>query len=269
MSTSEAYETIRLETDTRGVARLTLNRPEARNAMSQQMIRELQDAARQLAADENIRAVVFTGEGDVFCAGGDLKSMQTQAVGSREDRIRDATELARTLADWNTLPKLVIGRINGSAYGGGLGLISVCDIAIGIEAAKFCLTEVRLGLIPATISPYVVAKLGVPHARRVMLNATEMKGMFAREMGLLDEVVPDIEALDRAVETELQRVLRCAPGAVGRAKELIRFVSTHDVEQNIEYTAARLADAWESPEVAAGIQAFLTKSRPPWHVAEA
>jgi len=259
------FETIRVETDGRGIARVELNRPDVRNAMSDQMILELQTAGRQLASDADVRAIVLTGSGDVFCAGGDLKGMQAQATGTRDDRIRDATALAETLAELNTLPKFIIGRINGSAYGGGIGLISICDMAIGVTSAKFCLTEVRLGLIPATISPYVVAKLGVPHSRRVMLNATEMQGEFAKSIGLLDEVV-EPDQLDASVEQEIGRVLRCAPGAVARAKELIRFVSTHDTPANIQYTAARLADAWESEEVAAGIQAFLTKSKPPWNV---
>lgn len=262
-----SYETLQLEIDQRGVAHLTLNRPEARNAMSQRMIQELRDASGQLAANDAVRCVVLTGAGEVFCAGGDLKGMQTQATGTRQDRIRDATELAKLLADLSTFPKLLVGRINGSAYGGGLGLISICDIAIGLVGSRFCLTEVRLGLIPATISPYVVAKMGVPAARRVMLNASEMNGHDAKNLGLLDEAV-EADQLDEAVQREVRALLRCAPGAVARAKELIRFVSTHDVKQNIQYTAARLADAWESEEVAEGIQAFLSKRKPKWHVAE-
>jgi methylglutaconyl-CoA hydratase len=259
------FETISLDVDPRGIARLALNRPESRNAMSQQMIQELRVAGRQIADDAAVRAVVLTAAGDVFCAGGDLKGMQTQAFGTRDDRIRDATELAQTLAELNQLPKPVIGRINGSAYGGGVGLISICDLAIGVTGAKFCLTEVRLGLIPATISPYVVARLGVPNSRRVMLNAREMDGAMAQRLSLLDEVVAP-QDLDAAVEREIAALLKCAPGAVANAKELIRFVSAHDTPANIEYTARALADAWESAEVADGIQAFLTKQKPKWHV---
>ncbi len=163
------FETIELEIDQRGVARLTLNRPEARNAMSQEMIAELQTASRQLAEDDKVRVVVLSGAGSVFCAGGDLKGMQRQATATRDGRIADATVFAELLAELDTLPKPIVGRINGSAYGGGLGLISLCDVAIGVSGAKFCMTEVTLGLIPAVISPYVVARLGVPNARRVML----------------------------------------------------------------------------------------------------
>lgn len=262
-----SFETIQLDVDPRGVARLTLDRPDARNAMSQQMIEELRAAAGQLAADEAVRVVVLTGSGEVFCAGGDLKGMQRQVTGTREDRVRDATELARTLAELNELPKPIIGRINGSAFGGGLGLISICDLAIGVTTARFCLTEVRLGLIPATISPYVVARLGVPNARRVMLGAWEMDGASARRLGLLAEVVEPAE-LDVAVEREVQCFLKCAPGAVAAAKKLIRFVSTHTTEENISYTAEQLADCWESEEIQEGIAAFLSKRKPRWHVAE-
>ena len=258
------FETITLEVAAGGVARLTLNRPEARNAMSQRMIRDLRAATERLAGDDAVRVVVLTGSGDHFCAGGDLKEMQVQVTRSRSERIADATELAQLLAEFDRLPKPVIGRINGSAYGGGLGLISICDIAIGVTTARYCLTEVRLGLVPATISPYVVARLGVPHARRVMLNATEMDGAAAVRWGLLDEVVEPAE-LDAAVAREVNAFLRCAPGAVADCKRLIEFVSTHGASENIPYTANQLADRWESHELAEGIKAFLQKRKPAWN----
>lgn len=259
------YETIDVQIDSRGVARLALNRPEARNAMSQQMIQELRAAARELAADAAVRAIVLTAAGDVFCAGGDLKGMATQVTRSREERIADATELAEMLAEMNALPKPLIGRINGSAFGGGVGLISICDFAIGVTTAKFALTEVRLGLIPATISPYVVARMGEANSRRVMLNATEMDGAKAAQLGLLAEAVEPAE-LDAAIERELAALLRCAPGAVAAAKRLIEFVHKHGTAENIPYTAARLADCWESAELAEGVTAFLEKRKPNWVV---
>lgn len=259
------YETIRVEIDSPGVARVALNRPDAKNALSPRLISELRTAMRELAENTAVRAVVLTGAGDVFCAGGDLKGMQQQAIGTRDSRIADATDLAQMLAEIDTLPKLLIGRINGSAFGGGLGLISVCDIAIGVTGAKFNLTEVRLGLVPATISPYVVAKLGVPNSRRLMLNACEMDAAAAVRYGLLSDAVAPAD-LDAAVERELDLLLRCAPQAVARAKRLIRFVSSHGVEENIPFTAGQLADCWESQELQDGIAAFLTKQKPPWQV---
>ena len=173
------------------------------------MIQELRIALDRLAGEAAVRAVVLSGAGDHFCAGGDLKEMQVQVTRSRAERIADATELARLLAELDQFPRPIIGRINGSAYGGGLGLISICDIAIGVTTARFSLTEVRLGLVPATISPYVVARLGVPHARRVMLNATEMDGAAAVRWGLLDEVV-EPAGLDEAIDREIAACLRCA-----------------------------------------------------------
>ena len=250
--------------DPRGVARLTLNRPEAKNAMSQQLMLELAAAARQLVADASVRAIVLSGSGEVFSAGGDLKGMTQQASNTREGRVHDATEFAKVLAELNALPKPLIGRINGSAFGGGLGLISICDMAIGLADSKFRLSEVTLGLIPATISPYVVAKIGVPNARRIMLNARMLDGNDAARLGLLDEVVSTVEQLDAAVEREVAALLHCAPGAVAAAKELIRFVSTHGAAENLDYTAKALADSWETAEIREGIDAFLKKRKPNW-----
>ena len=258
------FEMVAVSLDARGVARLTLNRPETKNAMSQQLMRELGAAARQLAVDEAVRVIVLTGAGEVFSAGGDLKGMTQQAGNTRAGRIADATEFAKILSELDCLAKPLFGRINGSAFGGGLGLISVCDIAIGLAHSTFRLSEVTLGLIPATISPYVVAKIGVPNARRIMLNASKLDGNAAARLGLLDEAVTTIEALDESVEREIAAALACAPGAVANAKELIRFVSTHNAQENLLYTAAALADSWETAEIREGIDAFFHKRKPKW-----
>lgn len=255
---------VQVSVDPRGVGRLTLDRPEAKNAMSQQLMRELSAAARQLVADPAVRVIILTGSGEVFSAGGDLKGMTQQASNTREGRMADATEFAMVLAELNALTKPLVGRINGSAFGGGLGLISVCDIAIGLADSKFRLSEVTLGLIPATISPYVVAKIGVPNARRIMLNARQLDGNSAVRLGLLDEVVRTVEELDEAVEREVAATLLCAPGAVANAKELIRYVSTHGSAENLDYTANALADAWETAEIREGIDAFFHKRKPNW-----
>jgi len=258
------YEMIDVSVDARGAARLVLNRPDAKNAMSQELMRELVAAARELVSDDAVRVIVLTGAGDVFSAGGDLKGMKRQATATREGRIGDATEFAKILGELDTLAKPLIGRINGSAFGGGLGLISVCDIAIGLTGSTFRLSEVTLGLIPATISPYVVAKMGVPNSRRIMLNAYKMDGAAAVRLGLLDEAVESVEQLDKAIEREVAAALLCAPGAVADAKKLIRHVSTHDAEENLSYTATALADAWETAEIREGIDAFFAKRKPNW-----
>jgi len=258
------YEFVEVSIDPRGVARLTLNRPEAKNAMSQPLMRDLGAAARELAADSTVRVVVLTGAGEVFSAGGDLKGMSQQAANSRAGRMADATEFAETLGELDRLSKPLIGRINGSAFGGGLGLISICDLAIGLTGATFRLSEVTLGLIPATISPFVVAKIGVPISRRIMLNAAKLDGAMALRVGLLDEAVPTVEALDAAVEREVAATLLCAPGAVANCKQLIRYVSRHDDAENLAYTTSALADAWESAELREGIDAFFGKRKPNW-----
>ncbi len=258
------FEMIDVSVEPRGVARLTLNRPEAKNAMSQPLMRELRAAARRLAEDSSVRVIVLTGAGDVFSAGGDLKGMTQQAGNTRAGRIADATEFATILSELNVLAKPLIGRINGSAFGGGLGLISICDMAMGLAGATFRLSEVTLGLIPATISPFVVAKIGVPNARRIMLNACKLDGNGAARLGLLDEVVATVEELDQVVEREVAAALQCAPSAAAGAKELIRFVSTHRAEENLAYTAKALADCWESAELREGIDAFLHKRKPNW-----
>lgn len=261
MSTSEL---VLVAVDPRGVARVTLNRPDAKNAMSQDLMRELAAAAEKLAADRAVRLIVLTGAGDGFSAGGDLKGMQRQATATREGRLSDATEFAKILGRLDRLPKPLIGRINGSAFGGGLGLISVCDIAIGLTGSTFRLSEVTLGLIPATISPYVIAKIGVPNTRRIMLNSYKLDGRAAARLGLLDEAVDSVEQLDAAVEREVGTALQCAPGAVANAKELIRFVATHNADENLDYTATALADAWETAEIREGIEAFFGKRKPNW-----
>ena len=258
------FTMIEVAIDKRGVARLTLNRPDAKNAMSQELMLEVRDAARELAKNSAVRAIVLTGAGEVFSAGGDLKGMQRQVGNTRAGRIGDATEFAKILGELDALPKPLLGRINGSAFGGGLGLISICDLAIGLAGSTFRLSEVTLGLIPATISPYVVAKIGVPNTRRIMLNAYKMDGNAAARLGLLDEVVSTIEELDQAIEREVTAALQCAPGAVANAKQLIRYVSTHDEQENLEYTATALADAWESAEIKEGIDAFFNKRKAKW-----
>jgi methylglutaconyl-CoA hydratase len=264
MKSMSAAEFVSLTVDNRRVASVTLNRPDAKNALSNELMCELREAVGEIRHDASIRAVILSNAGDVFCAGGDLKGMNRQKQNSREGRIADAMEFAATLRELNELPQLVIGRINGSAFGGGVGLISLCDIAIGQRSAMFRLTEVTLGLIAATISPYVVAKVGVPNSRRMMLNAFPMDGIAARGLGLLDVVVDSIAELDAAVEHEVVRVLKCAPDAVANTKKLIRFVSTHELDVSIDYTVKALADAWESEEINEGIDAFFNKRKPKW-----
>lgn len=258
-----SYETILVDIDKRGVARLTLNRPKIFNAMNAQLIADVLDAARKLDADGSVRAVVLTGAGDAFCAGADLNWMKGVLHLSRAERVAGSTEVAELMMTLNGLSKPLIGRINGPAHGGGVGMVSVCDIAVGASGVKFRLSEVRLGLSPANISPYVVARMGVRAARRCFLNAHLIDAAEALRCGLLDEVV-EPGALDEAVEREIEDLLKCAPGAVAATKKLIAHVAYRDFRDSAVYTADRLADAWETEEGQEGIAAFLEKRKAAW-----
>jgi methylglutaconyl-CoA hydratase len=257
------YETIQVETDPRGVATLTLARPDKRNAMSAQMIAEITHAAESLGADSSVRVVILAAVGDSFCAGGDLAWMQEQMAADGPTRAAEARKLAMMLAALNSLPKPLIGRVQGQAYGGGIGMMAVCDVAIGVAEARFGLTETRLGLIPATIGPYVIARMGAANARRVFASARIFDADEAVTLGLLARTVwPD--DLDAAVEAEVKPYLSCAPGAVAEAKALIRALSPMPSETDINLSIAALVTRWESPEAAAGINAFFAKQKPEW-----
>ena len=257
------YETITLQEDAQGVATLTLNRPDKRNAMNSQMCVELSAAATEINASATTRVVILTGAGESFCAGGDLEWMRAQFDADRETRISEARKIATALYDLNTLEKPLIGRINGTAMGGGLGLVSICDAAIMNEDAKCGFTETRLGLVPATISPYVMARMGEGAARRVFMSARIFDGWEAQSLGLVAKAVPQ-DALDFAIEEEYRPYLGCAPEAVTTAKKLARSLGTRIDEDIIERTIALLADTWETQSAQEGIKGFFEKAPPAW-----
>ena len=257
------FETITVETDARGVAVLTLNRAEKHNAMSAMMLAELTQAAAQLGADAAVRVVVLTGAGPTFCAGGDLAWMAAQRDMDAQSRAVEAGKLAAMLGALNTLPKPLIGRVQGNAFGGGVGLASVCDVAIGVEGLKMGFTETRLGIIPATIGPYVLARMGEGRARRVFMSARLFEAAEAMELGLLARVV-SAKDLDRAVEREVTPYLNCAPGAVAAAKKLARDLGPRIDADVVAHTIQALSDRWESDEAQEGIGAFFEKRKPHW-----
>lgn len=259
------YETLTLSKDPRGVARLMLNRPDKRNAMSAQMIAELAHAAAALGQDPAVRVVVLGAVGDSFCAGGDLGWMREQMAADGATRAAGARKLAVMLRALNTLPKPLIGRVQGQAYGGGVGLMAVCDVAIGVSGARFGLTETRLGLIPATIGPYVVARMGAAMARRVFFSARLFDADEAVRLGLLARVVAP-QDLDGAIEEEVAPYLSCAPGAVAEAKALIRTLSPMPDGAQVEASIDALVKRWESAESAEGIAAFFEKRKAGWTI---
>ncbi|WP_170528003.1 crotonase/enoyl-CoA hydratase family protein [Ruegeria arenilitoris] len=258
------FETISISTDLRGVAKLTLNRPEKHNAMSAQMIAELTQAAAQLGETNDVRVVVLTGAGKSFCAGGDLGWMQAQMAADPETRFVEARKLAEMLNALNTLSKPLIGALQGNAFGGGVGMAAVCDVAIGVDSLKMGLTETRLGLIPATIGPYVIARMGEARARRVFMSARLFDAAEAVELGLLARAVPADE-LGAAIEAEVQPYLSCAPGAVASAKALVRDLGPRIDAAVIDHTIRALVDRWETDEAHEGISAFFDKRKPSWN----
>jgi methylglutaconyl-CoA hydratase len=230
--------------------------------MSGVMLDELEAAAAALSSDQGIRVVVLTGQGASFCAGADLDWMRQQFTATRREREAQAMKLARMLRAMNELPKPLIGRVNGQAFGGGLGLMSVCDVVVAVDNARFAFTETRLGLIPATIGPYVVARMGAARARQVFMSARMFTATEARELGLVAKVVP-ADGLDAAIEAEVKPYLSCSPAAVAEAKALIRHVAGEVDEATMRHTAARLADCWEG-DAREGVSAFFEKRPPAW-----
>jgi methylglutaconyl-CoA hydratase len=256
-------QTITLTTDARGVATLTLNRPDKHNALSSAMIAEITGAMGALGRDAAVRAVILTGAGESFCAGGDLGWMQAQMAADAATRGAEARRLAGMLHAINTLPKPVIGRVQGQAFGGGVGMACVCDVAIGVTGARFGLTETRLGLIPATIGPYVLARMGEAMARRVFMSSRRFDAGEAVRLGILARAVAAGD-LDAAVEAEVAPYLACAPGAVAEAKALARGLGPRIDDTVIDATVAALVRRWESPEAAEGIAAFFERRDPAW-----
>lgn len=259
-------ETVSYDLRPDGVAILRLNRPEAKNAMNGTMYDEARALVAQIDRDPAVRVVVLTGSGSAFCSGGDFKYQQAQARRPEKLRLAEASKLALWLGELDKLNKPVIGRINGPAYGGGLGLVSICDIAIAPASARFCLSEASLGLMPSMISPFVVAKMGLSNARSVFLNSRVFDAFEAKTFGLVHEVVTD-DQLDAAVERQVQLFLRCAPGAVAATKRLVAHVNSHDEGANFDYTVALVAQMWASDEAAEGMASFLEKRQPAWRAA--
>jgi len=256
-----SYTTIALNIDSRGVAYLRLDRAEKHNAMSALMIEEITDATSELEQNSTVRVVVLEAAGKTFCAGGDLEWMKEQMYAGREQRITEARKLADMLYKLNSLSKPLIGKIQGNAFGGGVGMMSVCDLTICSKNIKIALAEVKLGLIPATISPYVVARIGETNARKVGLSAKIFDAIQAREFGLVTEIAED---LDAAIEAEISGFLKVAPDAVAATKTLFRHLGSNIDETVINHSIERLADTWEGREAQEGIAAFFEKRDPKW-----
>ena len=255
--------TLDIQTQDR-VARIYLNRPEVRNAFNDHVIAELADAFTRLGRDPGLRAIVLGGHGKAFCAGADLAWMRTMADYDWEGNRADAARLAEMLWAVDDCPLPVVGRVHGDCYAGGMGLAAACDVLVAAEGVHFCLSEARLGLLPATISPYVLRAMGEQAARRYFLTAERFSAAQARAMGFVHELVAP-EALDAKVDEIVALLVANGPAAVQACKRLVRDVAGRPITPELRAeTARRIADVRASAEGREGVQAFLDKREPGW-----
>jgi methylglutaconyl-CoA hydratase len=248
------------------VAWLTLNRPQIHNAFDDELIAALTDALAQADADPAVRAVVLSGNGSCFSAGADLNWMRGMASASEQENREDSLRLARLMRNLQLLSKPTVARVNGAAYGGGVGLVACCDIAVGVDTAKFALSEVKLGLVPAVISPYVIAAIGLREARRLFITGEVFDAAVAARIGLLHAVVPPAE-LDEAIERQLYLLAKAGPLAQCEAKRLALRVGGADPAEAERIDAANaelIARLRVSAEGQHGLSAFLDKRAPAW-----
>lgn len=249
---------------TGGIARVTLNRPDVRNAFDDALISALRKAFDEIASDPSVRAMVLAGAGPAFCAGADLNWMRRMASYGYEQNLADAQALAGMLAALDRMPKPTVARVHGPAFAGGTGLVAACDIAIGTPEAKFCFSEAKLGLSPATISPHVMRAIGERAARRYFLTAEVFDAAEAERIGLLTFSVGR-DALDKTIDGLLEHLLAGGPQALREIKALIRAVAGRPVDDAlVRDTARRIAEIRVSPEGKEGIASFLEKRKPGW-----
>jgi methylglutaconyl-CoA hydratase len=259
---AEQFETIRVERSG-PVAIVALSRADIRNAFNEVMIRELRDAFAALRDESDLRAVVFTGDGTAFCAGADLHWMRRVVDYTYEENFEDSLNLAKLMREIYDFPRVVIGRINGPAIGGGTGLVAVCDIAVASEEAVFSFSEVKIGLVPACISPYVIKRVGERYAREYFVTGERLTAEKARECGLVNAVAPAAE-LDKAVAGYVDALLTAGPEAIATCKRMIRDVGDMSLDDAGPYTAEVIAKLRMSDEGQEGMAAFLGRRKPGW-----
>ena len=245
-------------------ATLTLNRPDVRNAFNDEVIAEITAAFQEMAACAEVRAVVLAAVGPAFCAGADLNWMRRMADYTREENLADAAALAEMLRVMYECPKPTIARIQGDVYAGGMGLVAACDMAVSVDTANFCLSEVKLGLIPATISPYVIRAMGARAAHRYFLTAERFNALEALRIGFVHEVVSR-DVLDAKVAELAQALVNAGPEAVKLCKKLVQDVAVQPITPElVKMTVASIADVRVSAEGREGLQSFLQKRKPNW-----
>ena len=251
-------------TQTGPVARITLTMPEIRNAFSDEVIQAITEAFADVGARADVRAVVLAAEGPAFCAGANLNWMRRMADYTREENLADASKLAAMLRTIAECPKPTIARVQGDVYAGGMGLVAACDMAVSVDTAWYCLSEVKIGLAPATISPYVIRAMGARAAQRYFLTAERFTAAEAHRIGFVHEVVT-ADALDAKVDELLKALTSASPAAVVACKTLVADVVGRDIDEGlIAYTVEAIADIRASTEGREGVQAFLNKRKPAW-----
>ncbi|MDQ6909113.1 MAG: enoyl-CoA hydratase-related protein [Chloroflexota bacterium] len=250
-------------THANGIATVTLDRPDVRNAINAELIGALRDCFVALATDDAARVVVLTGAGEVFSAGADIEWMHAAARFTVDENAREARQMADMFATIDRCPKPVVARVNGAAFGGGVGLVACCDIAVAVEGARFSFSEVRLGIAPATISPFVLRKIGASQARALFLSAERFDAARAKEIGLVHAVV-HAEELDAAVARQTEMLLQGGPHALAAAKELVQELPGMTDGEQRAYTATLIASLRTSPEGQEGLHAFLDRRPPAW-----
>lgn len=254
------YETLDVREE-ENILTIALNRPEIHNAMNDLMIEELINCFKSV--DEKIRCIILTGNGKTFCGGADLNWMKSMVNYSREENIKDSMKLLNLFETMYSSNKPLIGRITGGAFGGGVGLIAVCDITIAIPGLKFAFSEVKLGLIPSVISTYVIRRIGPANARRLFITGERFSSEHAKEIGLIDFIV-DEKRIDEKIEEIIKEIKTSAPIAVGEAKNLVRANQEMDIKEYKEYTVHKIAELRVSKEGQEGTSAFLEKRKPSW-----
>ncbi|MFZ6689711.1 enoyl-CoA hydratase/isomerase family protein [Undibacterium sp. SXout11W] len=257
------FHTLNLTTEAQ-MATVTLNRPDVRNAFNETTIAEITQVFQQLDADTSVRAVVLAANGPAFCAGADLNWMKKMADYTHAENLADAGQLAAMLAAIYRCSKPVVAKVQGDCYAGGMGLVAACDIAVSVDTANYCLSEVKLGLIPATISPYVIKAMGESAARRYFITAERFAASEAQRIGFVHEVV-NAEALDSKVAEIVKALVSNSPNAVKQAKKLVQDVASREITPElVAATVEGIAQIRASEEGREGVRSFLEKRKPSW-----
>ena len=246
------------------IASVILNRPDVHNAFNDDLVKLVTETFTELGARDDVRVIVLGGNGKSFCAGADLNWMKRMVQYGHDENVEDARAVGRMYLAIAKCPKPVIARIHGAALGGGAGLVAACDIAVAVESVQFGFTEVKLGIIPAIIAPFVIARVGPGRAREFFITGERFLAPVALNIGLIQHVAAHELALDALIDSKVSQILTSAPGAIAAAKELIFGVAARNLESSLEFAAEAIAVARASAEGQAGMQAFLERHKPPW-----